>query len=217
MSENEIERRGTSRRKLERPNEILAAAFEEFVLAGYAATRLEDVAARAGVTKGTVYFHFQSKENVFVQMVQELSKPMRCRTQEFLDCNAKHGIEFFTSYLDFSYAQILDDRYSREIFRLLIAEATRFPGLTDDHFKSVLEPVFSRLQEELARAVNEGKTRNAPALDFPDLLLSPMLMLNIFLLIFADRKAIDPKKHLEAAKDLLLYGLLPRHHGGATA
>jgi AcrR family transcriptional regulator len=217
MSENEIERKGATRRKLERPNEILAAAFEEFVLAGYAATRLEDVAARAGVTKGTIYFHFQNKENVFVQMVQEMSKPMRCRTQAFLECNARQGLEFFTSYLDFSYDQILQDRHSREIFRLLIAEATRFPNLADDHFKSYLEPIFTRLQEQLARAVDEGKARKTPALDFPDLVLSPVLMLNIFLLIFADRKAIDPKKHLEAAKDLLLYGLLPRNQNDAPA
>jgi AcrR family transcriptional regulator len=212
MSENEIEKRGVSRRKLERPNEILAAAFEEFVLTGYAATRLEDVAARAGVTKGTIYFHFQSKENVFVQMVRELSKPMRCKTQDFLDCNSQEGIEFFKSYLDFSYAQILEDRYSREIFRLLVAEATRFPGLTDEHFKFVLEPVFARLRETLCDAIKSGKVRNAPAMEYPDLLLSPMLTLNIFLLVFADRKQIDPKRHLEAAKDLLLNGLLPRSH-----
>lgn len=210
MTENEVVKRPIVRRKLERPNEILAAAFEEFVLAGYAATRLEDVAARAGVTKGTIYFHFQSKENVFVQMVRELSKPMRCKTQDFLDCNPKDGIEFFKSYLDFSYAQILEDRYSREILRLMIAEATRFPSLTDDYFNAVLEPIFSRLHESLSHAVDDGKARNAPAMDFPDLLLSPMLTLNIFLLVFADRKAIDPKRHLEAAKDLLLNGLLPR-------
>lgn len=211
MSENTLERKPATRRKLERPNEILAAAFEEFVLAGYAATRLEDVATRAGVTKGTIYFHFQNKENVFVQMVQELSKPMRCRTQDFLDSNSQGGIEFLEAYLEFSYAQILADRYSREILRLLIAEASRFPRFTDDYFKSVLEPVFSRLQKELSHAVDEGKARNALVKDFPDLLISPMLTLNIFLLVFADRKAIDPKRHLEAAKDMLLYGLLPRN------
>ncbi|MCK9910872.1 TetR/AcrR family transcriptional regulator, partial [Microbacteriaceae bacterium K1510] len=54
-----------ARRKAERPSEILEAAFEEFALHGYAATRLEDVAARAGVTKGTIYIYFENKERVF--------------------------------------------------------------------------------------------------------------------------------------------------------
>lgn len=211
MDDDEDCKRGTPRRKAERPTEILAAAFEEFVLTGYSATRLEDVAARAGVTKGTIYFHFQSKENVFSQMVKELSKPVRLRTQAFLDENPHSGVEFLSSYLDFSYAQVLEDRYSREILRLLIAEATRFPGLIDEYFQYILEPVFARLHETLAEAVGCCKIRDTPVMNFPDLLLSPMLALNIFLLIFADRKPIDPKKHLEAAKDLIFYGLLPRN------
>jgi len=211
MSESEVGRRTTSRRKLERPNEILAAAFEEFVRTGYAGTRLEDVAARAGVTKGTIYFHFQSKENVFIQMVRVFSQPVRERTQDFLDHNSAEGVEFFKSYLDFSYAQVLEDRCSREILRLLIAEASRFPSLTDEYFKCILEPVFTRLHDELEKATESGKVRNAQAMDFPNLLLSPMLALNVFLLVFADRKSIEPKRYLEAAKDLLMNGLLPRH------
>lgn len=203
-------KRGTPRRKAERPTEILHAAFEEFVRTGYAATRLEDVAARAGVTKGTIYFHFQSKENVFNQMVRELSKPMHQRTQQFLDSNQQSGIEFLSAYLDFAYAEVLEDRHAREILRLLIAEATRFPDLVDEHFQYVLQPVFLRLQETLADATRDCQIRNSPAAQFPDLLLSPMLTLNIFLLVFADRKPIDPRKHLEAAKDLIFNGLLPR-------
>lgn len=217
MSENEVGRRTTSRRKMERPNEILAAAFEEFVRTGYAGTRLEDVAARAGVTKGTIYFHFQSKENVFVQMVRAFSQPIRLRTQDFLDHNAEEGVAFFNSYLDFSYTQVLEDRCSREILRLLIAEASRFPSLTDEYFSCIFEPVFTRLHGELEKAIDSCKIRNAQAMDFPNLLLSPMLALNVFLLIFGDRKSIDPKRYLEAAKDLLMNGLLPRQCTGDPA
>ena len=59
-----------ARRKAERPAEILDAAFEEFAKSGYAATRLEDVAARACVTKGTIYFYFETKERVFDEMIR---------------------------------------------------------------------------------------------------------------------------------------------------
>lgn len=72
MARGNMARSVRARRKFERPGEILEAAFEEFVENGYAGTRLEDVAARAGVTKGTIYFYFESKEDVFASMVREL-------------------------------------------------------------------------------------------------------------------------------------------------
>jgi AcrR family transcriptional regulator len=209
MSESDEPKRVT-RRKAERPAEILAAAFEEFVLNGYAATRLEDVATRANVTKGTIYFHFNSKENVFINVVHGMSKPMRCQTEEFLGRCPLQGIAFLMSCLDFYYDYILEDRYSREIFRLLISEAPRFPNLIDEHFKFVLEPVFCQIRKHHEDAIKSGEARETLAVEYPDLILSPMIALNISLLIFSDRKFIDRRKHLEAAKDMILRGLLTR-------
>jgi AcrR family transcriptional regulator len=198
------------RRKPERPAEILAAAFDEFVRCGYSATRLEDVAARAGVTKGTIYFHFENKEKLFVQMVHELSKPALERTEAFLSEDIDDIDEFLSAYLDFGHTLMFDDRYTREIFRLLISEAVRFPDLVDAHFDQFVEPIFARLNEKLAVAAKEGKVRHTPALNFPNLMLSSVLSLNIFMLIFGDRRSINKAEWVEAAKDLLFYGLLPR-------
>ncbi|MBX9458122.1 MAG: TetR/AcrR family transcriptional regulator [Rhizobium sp.] len=198
------------RRKPERLTEILAAAFEEFVLHGYTATRLEDVAARAGVTKGTIYFHFQNKENVFVHMVHELTAPMKLKSEEFLREASEDGIEFLRAYLRFAHDRIFNDRHAREILRLMISESTRFPDLVDEHLGQFIEPVLSRISTSLATAAREGKVRNAPAIECPDVIMSPILALNIIVLIFADRKALDPQLHLAAAEDLLLNGLLPR-------
>lgn len=198
------------RRKPERLTGILAAAFEEFARHGYAATRLEDVAARAGVTKGTIYFHFQNKETVFVHMVHELSAPMRRNSEEFLRDGPEDGVEFLRAYLRFAHDRIFNDRHAREILRLLISEATRFPDLVDEHFGQFIEPVLNRIRTSLAAAARDGKVRNSPAIDFPDVVFSPILALNVVVLIFADRKGIAREKHLAAAEDLLLYGLLPR-------
>lgn len=198
------------RRKPGRPGEILAAAFEEFVLHGYAATRLEDVAARAGVTKGTIYFHFENKENVFVQMVREQSKSLQMNVQDFLRQETADVEMFLSDFLDFSHNLMLKDRHAREILRLLIAEASRFPDLVDEHTSQFIEPIFRHLRGVLGRAAMEGKIRKSPAIDFPDLLLSPALALNVFMMLFADRKDADPASRVAAAKDLLLNGLLPR-------
>jgi AcrR family transcriptional regulator len=198
------------RRKPERPGEILAAAFEEFVLHGYAATRLEDVAARAGVTKGTIYFHFENKENVFVQMVRELSKPLGLTMQAFLQQETDDVATLLSNFVDFTHDLVLRDRYAREILRLLIAEAGRFPDLVDEHTAQFIDPMLDHLREKLVRAGEDGKIRASPAIDFPELLIAPALTLNIFMLLFADRQNAEAKARVAAAKDLLLNGLLPR-------
>jgi AcrR family transcriptional regulator len=198
------------RRKPERPGEILAAAFEEFVLHGYAATRLEDVAARAGVTKGTIYFHFENKENVFVQMVRELSKPLQRSIEDFLSQETDDVVALLSGFVDFTHDLVLKDRYAREILRLLIAEAGRFPDLVDEHTAQFIDPMLDHLREKLVRAAEAGKIRKSPALDFPELMIAPALTLNVFMLLFADRQDAEAKARVTAAKDLLLNGLLPR-------
>lgn len=198
------------RRKPERPGEILAAAFEEFVLHGYAATRLEDVAMRAGVTKGTIYFHFENKENVFVQMVRELSKPLQRSIEDFLREQTDDIGKLLSDFVDFTHDLVLNDRYAREILRLLIAEAGRFPDLVDEHTTQIIDPLLEHIRGKLVRAEEEGEIRKSPALDFPELLIAPALTLNIFMLLFADRQDAAAKARVMAAKDLLLNGLLPR-------
>ena len=64
------------RRKAERPTEILDAAFEEFALNGFAGTRLDDVATRAGITKGTIYLYFGSKEDLFIAALKQMMLPL---------------------------------------------------------------------------------------------------------------------------------------------
>jgi len=199
-----------ARRKAERPGEILEAAFEEFVQKGYAATRLEDVAARAGVTKGTIYFYFENKEQVFTAMVRELSRPVHVQAEEFAAGASSTPLEFLRAYLCFLYRIIATDPRGREIFRLLIAEASRFPALIDEHHQNFMGPVVRRLRETLDEGTAKGEIRPSAILEFPELLLSPALSLNIAMLLFSDRRPIDMERHFEIAVDLLLNGLVPR-------
>jgi AcrR family transcriptional regulator len=199
-----------ARRKAERPGEILEAAFDEFVQKGYAATRLEDVAARAGVTKGTIYFYFENKEQVFVAMVRELSRPVHVQAEEFAENSSSTAPEFLRAYLCFLYRILATDPRSREIFRLLIAEANRFPELVDEHHRNFMGPVVRRLRQVLEDGASKGEIRQQTVLEFPELLLAPALSLNIWMLLFSDRLPIDMDRHFEVAVDLLFNGLLPR-------
>src|SRR5689334_10132513 len=95
--------------KAQRPAQILAAAFEEFVAKGYAAARVEDIAERVGVTKGTVYVYFEAKEVLFESMI-------RAGSRGFGDIAARakslHGtpLERLTALLHILYEELLDNR-----------------------------------------------------------------------------------------------------------
>lgn len=198
-----------ARRKAERPSEILDAAFDEFALHGYAATRLEDVATRAGVTKGTIYVYFESKERVFEALVRERGKVMRERMAAFFEERGDPTVESIRADLDFLFRACTDDQREQELLRLLISEATRFPALVDEHFENVFEPVLEKLKERLQRAAEIGTIRPAPAIEYPELLMSPALAMHICRLLFGERWPLDTERYIETSVDLLLKGLLP--------
>lgn len=198
-----------ARRKAERPGEILEAAFEEFVLKGYAATRLEDVAARAGVTKGTIYFYFDSKETLFASTIRELSKPTHAALAEDESDLTDDIRDYLKGYLNRLYRFIVDDQRSRELLRLLIAEAGRFPELVDEHCQACMDPVIERLRVRLEGEAAHGRIRPVSLPEVAEVVLGPALALNIMLLMFANRRPLDAEKFVAAHLDLVLHGLLP--------
>lgn len=202
-----------ARRKAERPNEILDAAFEEFALHGYAATRLEDVAARAGVTKGTIYVYFESKERLFEALVHERGKEQRQQLAPFFEDRGEPTAESIREDLIFLLRTCADDWPNQELLRMLISEATRFPALVDEHFDSVFEPVLEKLKLRLRRAAEIGTIRDAPVLEYPELLMSPALAMHICRLLFAERWPLDTERYIETSVDLILKGLLPSTPG----
>jgi len=197
-----------ARRKAERPAEILDAAFEEFVKHGYSATRLEDVAALAGVTKGTIYFYFDTKERVFEEMV-------RHKTKEFLPQLADYALTLEGSHTDrlralfmYSYAHIAENRASREVLRFLISEGGRFPELVDRHYDEFVMPMMEQFKRVIDAGVAAGEFRNAPAAEFTEIVMSPSLLLCLWSLLFGTRKHFDMAAFTEASTDLILRGLI---------
>jgi AcrR family transcriptional regulator len=204
-----------ARRKAERPTEILDAAFEEFVKNGYAATRLEDVATRAGVTKGTIYFYFETKERVFDEMVRHVSRSVFPELESY----ARHLEGSYTSRLQsllrFVFSRVAEDRTSRETLRFLIAEGARFPDLVDRHFEEFVQPMLKAVQDLIEAGVAAGEFRNAPAVAAAEIVMSPALLVSLWSLLFGTRKQIDVRALTDASFDLLLDGLRagPAHQG----
>jgi AcrR family transcriptional regulator len=198
-----------ARRKEQRPGEILDAAFEEFVLQGYTATRLEDIAARAGVTKGTIYVYFESKERVFEALVREIGNALHEEIAPLFEDRSEPTAQSIRADLMRIYSVFANDRRDRELLRLLVSESVRFPELIDDYFQNFVRPLLDRLSQRLRQGIVTGAFRATPVVNYPELLLGPALSLHIWKLLFSDRKPLDAEQHFAAALDLILMGILP--------
>lgn len=212
-----IEIKKRARRKAERPAEILDAAFEEFVKNGYAATRLEDVAARAGVTKGTIYFYFDTKERVFDEMVRHTSQALFPELESYAEKLEGSYASRLRALMIFSYRRIAEDRASRETLRFLIAEGARFPDLIDRNYEEFVRPVIDQFQKLIEAGVAAGEFRSSlPASELTEkIVVSPALLMSLWSLLYGNRKTIDVAAFTDASFDVLMRGLAAPHEGTA--
>ncbi|MBA8880140.1 TetR/AcrR family transcriptional regulator [Phyllobacterium myrsinacearum] len=169
-----------ARRKAQRPQEILHAAFDEFVERGYTATRIEDVAKRAGVTKGTIYLYFQNKEELFQDVVRKLSQPIFNEEQFWLEHQSRPCDQLVRLFLDTVYEHMTVNPYSREILRFLISDGRSFPELTASHYDEFVKPTLTIFEHILEKGMREGVFRaDAATSQMSYILLSPALTLTI--------------------------------------
>ncbi|EJC83545.1 transcriptional regulator [Rhizobium leguminosarum bv. trifolii WSM2297] len=195
-----------------RPIQILDAAFEEFVKCGFAGTRVEDIADRVGVTKGTVYVYFDTKEELFEAMINHFSVPF----QELLGIAgglSGKAADRLMSILSLLYEQIAEDRTTRELVRLVIAEGQRFPDLIDRHHDEFIAPIIAKIDGLLLEGMASGEFREIPVA-FSDIVVAPILTTTVLRLIFDDRRVPTPNKEdfLRTYFDLLFNGLLTKPH-----
>src|SRR6201992_197204 len=143
----EARRDARRRRKAERPGEILEAAFTEFARNGYASTTLDQIAERAGVTKGTIYVYFENKEHLFISMVRELTQATMGPVQDMFERNPGSTADLLRESFRYIYQHIVEDRRRREVARMLIAEAPRFPALADRYREEIHGPCLQLLHQ----------------------------------------------------------------------
>ena len=198
-----------AQRKAARPLEILEAAFEEFSARGYAATRVEDIARRVGVTKGTVYVYFENKEVLFGEMMRHISAPLADARAHIRSLEGPYPqrIEAFVRYV---YERLVGDRKTRELLRFVVAEGAHFPHLVDRQDEEFMRPMCEAAGELIRDGVASGAFRPTPLCDIPELLISPALLRAVEHLIHEDRKSVDLESFIAAHLDLLRSALLPQ-------
>lgn len=198
------------RRKDARPQELLAAALDLFVDRGYAATRLEDVARRAGVSKGTLYLYFENKEDLFKAVVREsIVQPMGQAELDFAGADG-HSADLLRTMLMRWWDKVGATR-AAGITKLMMAESGNFPELMQFYNEEVIERGNALIAGALARGVARGEFRPVdPAVMMP-VLSAPILMLMIWTHSISPCPGaqVDPQVFMAAFLDNALRGLRP--------
>jgi AcrR family transcriptional regulator len=197
-----------ARRKEQRPQEILDAAFEAFSERGFAATRLEDVAALAGVTKGTIYVYFETKEKLFEAMVRQYSSRMLADADAMLAATKGSSRKRLEAFLAFVYLRCARNRAGREIIRFIVTESKRFPRLVEENYRDFIAPTMLLVGDLLAEGAANGEFRENVTREAAEIILAPMVFLSILRLILDDGLKIDEDAYVAAHIDLALHGLL---------
>ena len=184
---------------------ILAAALDEFSARGFAATRLDDVARRAGVAKGTIYLHFRDKEALFQELVRSALSPFvtTIETASAMNLPLRAVVEM----LGAGFVREVYGTNRKNIIRLVIAEGARFPKVTEFYYREVIGRAMAAMRKLVQRAIERGEISGDAVKKFPQLIIAPALVAVVWEGLFDRFEKLDPDAMLRAHFDLLFTAL----------
>lgn len=197
------------RRKEQRPEEILEAAVEEFAERGYSETRLEDVASRAGISKGLVYVYFRTKEELFKAAVRTFLVPRVEALRRQLEASDETSEALIRGPILSLMKQVVASRLV-DIVRLMVAEGAKHPDLTAFYHQQMISRTMGLLRWIIARGIQRGEFKPNPVIDFPQLFVAPVLISLLWKMLMERHQHLDADRMLEAHIDIML-GALKRH------
>lgn len=201
--------RARQQRKEVRSQELTAAALSLFVEKGFAATRLDEIAARAGVSKGTLYLYFDSKEALFLAVIREGIVPLLDEGRALIDAHADDPQTLLTEYIHGWWARFGDTPLGG-LPKLMISEAQNFPDVAQFYLEHVIQPGRAQLREVLERGMAKGVFRVIDVDMTANILIAPLLHLALWRHSFAaccTAADLDPKRYLDTVIDVVLDGI----------
>lgn len=190
------------RRKEERPQEITEAAFATFAEKGYAGTRVEEVAKRAGVSKGLLYLYFKTKEELFKAVVKSFVVPKL----NALVVNIEEGdltAEQFLRGPFLEFARAIPGSPIGMIIRLLIAEGPKHPDLLQFYWDNVVSRGLAAIEALIEKGIQAGEFRRTPVTEQPLLFIMPVVFSVIFRLLF-QKQGVETDKLIGTQIELLI-------------
>ena len=191
------------RRKEQRPAEITTAAMELFAEKGYDATRVDDVAQRAGISKGLLYLYFKTKEELFKAVIRSFVIPRVDALSENIASTELSAADFLRGpFLEF--ARSIPKSPVRILVRLMVSEGPKHPDLTAYYLENVVSKGLDALNRIIQRGVARGEFRRTALDEFPQLLVTPVLFSVLWSTVFGAQQALDTDRLLEAHVELVL-------------
>jgi AcrR family transcriptional regulator len=198
-----------ARRKEARPQELLSAALDLFVERGYLATRLDDVAKNAGVSKGTLYLYFTNKEDLFKAVVRENVVPVLGEAEETVDRFEGDSATLFRDIMIGWWSRIGNTKLAG-LTKLMMAESGNFPDVAKFYHEEVISRGNALIIRMLERGVRRGEFRPIDVKQAMNVIVAPMVMLMMWNQSFSAcrMEPIEPQDYLDCFIDLILRGLL---------
>jgi AcrR family transcriptional regulator len=184
---------------------ILDAALDVFAAEGFAAAKLDDVAEKAGVAKGTIYLHFKDKQDLFEQMVREAVFPVIARLEELAKLPDLPTELVLRGMFDVFRTQLLATR-RKDLLRLILTEGPRFPAIAAFYHREVVARGLALMGELLNRARTNGELSAEGLARFPQLVVAPLILAVVWDGLFAAIEPLDVEGLLAVHRQLLLRG-----------
>ncbi len=189
-----------------RRTDIIEAALAEFASQGFTGTKLDDVAVRAGIGKGTIYMYFNSKVSLFEEVVRYTLFPGREMAESYVEDFEGTATELMVNHFRFIYGFFQNEKVPL-LLAIVLAEAARFPQLAQFFFDEMIRPSRQLIQDIIERGIASGEFRASASLIHHQLLISPAVLAAIFNLQFHQQEPIDFAVYSEMHIDFILRGL----------
>jgi AcrR family transcriptional regulator len=181
---------------------ILDAALHVFAEHGYESARLDEVAARAGVAKGTLYLYFKDKEDLFEAMVRSAVAPIMGKMGHLATAADVKAVDVLRMFYTLFQKEVLGTN-RKLVLRLIMSEGPRFPRIAEFYYREVVSRGVAVMQAVARRAVETGEFSNDAAARFPQLIIAPLLMAVTWDGLFGKQHPLDMPKLLDAQLELL--------------
>ena len=191
------------RRKEDRPAEITEAAMAAFAENGFAATKIADVARRAGVSKGLLYLYFKTKEDLFKAVVRSFISPKIDALAKTVE-SSEHSAEEFLRGPFLQFAKGVPKSHVRFLVRLLVSEGPKHPDLVAWYWENVVSRGLDALQSVIRKGVENGEFRASALDNFPHILIAPVIFSTLWTLLFEQHQSLDTNQLIEEHIELVL-------------
>lgn len=188
-------------RAAERRQAIIDAALDEFVARGFAATRLDDVAKRAGVAKGTIYLHFKDKEALFQELIRTALVPLigRLAVLPPVGASVRAALEGFAQ----TFAREVVSTRRGDIIRMIVAEGPRFPNVADFYYREVVSRGLAGMRALIELGIKNGEIKSEALARYPQIVVAPVLVAVIWQGLFGRHAPLDATDMFRVHLDLI--------------